>query len=80
MTACISGTCGKLRNNGSLYGYGVGGNWADTRFTRTVRVSMVDGGTDEIEVLVEVRWRSGAYQERSFTIAENLYRWVYDGT
>jgi type II secretory pathway pseudopilin PulG len=76
-----SGTCPPLQNNGSVYGYGktlgydTTGPWKDTRFTRTIRVTTVGSGTDEIKVSVTVEWRSGNLS-RSFTIAENLYRWV----
>ncbi len=74
MTLC-STTCAPIRNNGTLYGYGTTG-WESTRFTRTVTAVFVDGNTDELKVSVEVRWRSGVFQERSFTIRENLYRWA----
>jgi prepilin-type N-terminal cleavage/methylation domain-containing protein len=75
MTEC-TGTCAPLRNNGELYGYGVGGTWADTRFTRTVRATIVDVAGDEVRISVEVRWQTGVYAERSFTISENVYRWI----
>lgn len=76
MTLCSGGVCPRMKNNGSLYGYGVTADWKDTRFTRIVRVTMVDGGVDEAKVAVEVRWRSGALQERGFIINNNLYQWV----
>lgn len=75
-----SGTCDPLRSDGEFYGYGIGGSWQDTRFTRTVRAEFVNGNTDEVKISVEVRWQTGRFQERSFTIHENLYRWVLDGT
>lgn len=76
MVLCPSGICPPLRNDGSLYGYGVTSEWNDTRFVRSVRVTMVGGGADEAKVAVEVRWRSGAFQERSFIMKENIYKWV----
>jgi prepilin-type N-terminal cleavage/methylation domain-containing protein len=80
ITACSNGTCPVLQNNGQFYGYGsASSGWNDTRFTRTLLASRVNG-TEEIKVAVTVRWRSGAYQPRSFTISENLYRWVETGT
>lgn len=76
MTLCDE-TCEPLESDGNFFGYGNGAvGWEDTRFTRTVRVSEVGNGGDEVRVAVEVRWRTGVIQERSFTISENLYRWV----
>lgn len=75
-TELCSGECEPLRNNGDLYGYGTTGEWEDTRFTRTVRATEVGGDDDEIRVAVEVSWRTGSFQERSFTIFANLYQWV----
>jgi len=75
-----TGTCDRLRSDGEFFGYGIGGAWQDTRFTRTVRVEFVGGNQNEVAVSVEVRWQTGKFQERSFTISENLYRWVPDGT
>lgn len=81
MEVC-GGTCGPLRVDTltGVYGYGTGTSWQDSRFTRTVRASFVGGNIDEVLVSVEVRWRTGVFQERSFTISENLYRWVPDVT
>ena len=64
----------------SLFGYGVGSGWQATRFTRSVWVTAVNGSIDEFKVTSEVRWRSGAFQERTVTINENLYRWLPDST
>lgn len=79
MTLC-SGTCEPIKNNGTVYGYGTGGSWQATRFTRTVTTTQVGTANDEFRVSVEVRWRTSVYQERAFTISENLYRWVPDAT
>lgn len=83
ITACSTlpnGVCTVLQNNGQFYGYGTSATgWNDTRFTRTLRASRVRG-TEEIKVAVTIGWRSGAYQPRSFTISENLFRWVDTGT
>jgi len=79
MTACGS-TCQVIQNNGTVYGYGNTGDWEDTRFRRTVTATKVGGSEDEIRVSVEVRWNTSVYQERSFTLSENLYRWVPDAT
>ena len=90
MIECTSGTCPALRTDGDFYAYGavdavnVGNlysdqpGWVSTRFTREVRAVFVDAGQDEIRVSATVRWRTGSFQERSFTISENLYRWIDD--
>jgi prepilin-type N-terminal cleavage/methylation domain-containing protein len=77
ITTC-SGTCPALQTDGDLYGYQSG--WADTRYTRTVSADFVEGTTDEIRVSVTVTWVAGPLQTRTFTIYENLYRWVNDGS
>jgi len=77
ITQC-TGECPPLQTDGDLYGYESG--WADTRYTRTVSADFVDGTTDEIRVSVTVTWTAGHLQTRSFTIYENLYRWVNDGS
>lgn len=75
--------CPPLRTDGTLYGYD--SDWAATNFTRVVKAHFVkkaDGVTDnpdEIRVTVTVIWKTGSIQARSFTISENMYRWVSDG-
>lgn len=83
--ACGSGTCPPLETDGNLYGYGHGASgWVQTRFTRTVLVKTVrsdgSGVPQEIRVSVTIQWRTGALYPRSFTISENLYRWINDGS
>jgi hypothetical protein len=73
-----SGTCLPLQTDGTLYGYETG--WADTTFIRTVKAAYVGSGHDEVRVTVTVSWQTGAYQSRTFSISENLYRWVQDGS
>jgi prepilin-type N-terminal cleavage/methylation domain-containing protein len=73
---CIGGACPVLQNNGSLYGYGPGTDWRDTRFTRTVRIETVDSNAQEYRVVVVMKWQSGFYAVRTFTLKENLYRWI----
>jgi len=60
----------------TFYGYGLG--WDNTRFTRTVRAEFVDGNPDEMRIQVTVSWTSGSFKPRSFTMSENLYRWIDD--
>ena len=82
-------TCPPLQTNGDLYGYydnppsnppPPDSGWQNSNFTRTVRAAYVDGDQDEIRLTVTVAWKTGAFQERSFSISENLYRWVNDGS
>ena len=77
ITTC-STTCPPLQTDGTLYGYQNG--WTDTNFTRTVKAAFVGSGQDEIRVTVTVTWQTGAFQSRSFSISENMYRWVQDGS
>lgn len=76
--APCSGTCSPLQTNGTLYGHDPA--WAPTYFTRTVRASFVGGGQDEVRITVTVTWQTGAFQIRTFSISEDLYRWVNDGS
>lgn len=50
--------------------------WANTRFRRTIRAEMLAGTNDEMRVTVVVSWQTGAFQVRTVTMRENLYRWV----
>jgi prepilin-type N-terminal cleavage/methylation domain-containing protein len=77
ITSC-SGTCPPLQTDGTLYGYQSG--WSNSNFTRTVKAAFVGAGQDEIRITVTVTWQTGAYQVRTFSISENLYRWVKDGS
>ncbi len=80
MALCPAGSCPPLKSNGELYGYGTGSAWTPTRFTRSVRATFVGGGQDEVHIAVTVAWQTGAYSARSFTISDNLFRWVNDGS
>lgn len=85
----------KIDPGGSLYGYGLLPNpdpcsttdgWTGTYFTRTLTASYVgpasvNGGKDEIRVTVAVTWLASNGTKRGpFTIQEDMYRWVDDGT
>lgn len=77
-----AGACPPLQTDGTLYGYESG--WTTTYFTRTlyavyVGPASINGGQDVIRVSVTVTWRTSNGQTRSFTIYENMYRWVDDG-
>jgi Tfp pilus assembly protein PilV len=68
----------QLSPDGTLYGYGAG--WTPTKFIRSLRASYVGGSTDEIQLSVTVSWETDAGQTRSFSIYENVYRWIIDGS
>lgn len=81
MTLCQSdpgGVCIPLQTDGTLYGYDP--TWKSSNFTRTVTANFVAGTTDEVKITAVVSWRTGSYQTRSFTLSEDLYRWVNDGS
>ena len=73
--------CPSLQTDLTLYGYESG--WDSTYFTRNVRARTVstdvNGVPQEIRVTVTVTWKTGGIQTRSFSISENLYRWINDG-
>lgn len=90
ISACAGGAsptygCPPLKTDGTLYGYQPG--WVDTNFTRVLQACYVQSNgdcsgneTDEMRVQVTVSWHTGSYSTRSFTISEDLYRWVQDGS
>ena len=88
MNSCPAGggsyICPPLQTDLTLYGYSAG--WVTTQFTRSVTVCFVHVGScnstagDEIKVTVTMTWTTGPLRTRTFTISENLYRWVNDGS
>jgi prepilin-type N-terminal cleavage/methylation domain-containing protein len=84
IVSCSGGPCAPLQTDGTLYGYSTDStdstDWTDTHFTRTVRAHFIGSGEDEIRVTVEVSWRAGAANVRTFSISADLYRWVNDGS
>jgi Tfp pilus assembly protein PilV len=81
-------SCPALQTNGNVYGYtGDGSITSDdsaSRFTRYVTACYIQSNgqcnsqtSDEIRVSVTVLWRTGNIA-RSFTISEDMYRWVND--
>jgi len=78
------GTCPPLETDGTLYGYPDIDDdpnlWTPTHFTRTVHAYAIPGNADEVRITATVTWKTGPIQERSFTISENMYRWVNDGS
>jgi prepilin-type N-terminal cleavage/methylation domain-containing protein len=81
MHICPSTGCPPLQTDGVLYAYDVDtNNWPLTNFTRTLRANYVGSSHDEIRLSVTVEWPTNSRQNRTFTIYENLYRWVNDGS
>ncbi|OGI25005.1 MAG: hypothetical protein A3E38_00025 [Candidatus Moranbacteria bacterium RIFCSPHIGHO2_12_FULL_54_9] len=75
--------CPALQTDGTLYGYDPG--WTTTNFKRTVTARFTknaDGSDneDEVRVTVTVTWQTGIIKLRTFSISEDLYRWVNDGS
>jgi len=69
----------QLSEDGSLYTYGPG--LVETKFVRTMRASYVSPeSNDEIQLSSTVTWELDSGQTRSFTIYENVYRWINDGS
>ena len=77
-----------------LYGYKALANpntdtWMNSPFTRTVKICYVQAPpstlctsaqTNEIRVTVTVSWQTSSLQSRQFTMSEDLYRWIADGS
>lgn len=80
MSLCPLDGCPPLKSNGELYGYENAQGWLPTRFTRSVRATFLEGTTDEIRITVNISWQTSGFQTRDFTISDNLYRWVNDGS
>lgn len=74
--SCSSGTCASLQTNGQFYGYNA--SWANTPFVRTLQATLTSA--NEVHLVVTITWKTGSYQTRSFTLSEDLYRWVNDGS
>ncbi len=75
VNAC-PGTCPVLRTDGEFYGYN--GTWQPTSFVRTITATYT--ATDEVHLTVTISWQTGSYQTRTFTVSEDMYRWVNDGS
>ena len=71
-------SCPNLQTSGGLYGYGA--NWSNTYFKRVAYACYTDSSQDEVFLSVTVSWQTGALAARSFTMTEDLYRWVQDGS
>ena len=83
--------CPPLQTDGNVYAYspsctwptsdcGASSGWTNTRFTRAVQATLVNGNPDEVRITVTVSWQTGRFQTRSFNISEDMYRWVVSGS
>lgn len=55
-----------------LYGYGTGGTWSPTQFTRTVDIKQLS--LVEAVVTVTISWQTGIFvPQQSFTVAEHIF-------
>ncbi len=75
ITSCPNGICPFLQTDGVLFGYASG--WASTRFKRSITVTPVN--QNELRVQVTVAWLTSPFQNRQFTLSDNLYAWVNTG-
>jgi prepilin-type N-terminal cleavage/methylation domain-containing protein len=61
----------------NIYSTPAPSGWTNTRFRRTILAEPVpDTNGDEIRLTVIVSWQTGAFQVRTITMYENLYRWI----
>ncbi|PJE74182.1 MAG: hypothetical protein COV01_01630 [Candidatus Taylorbacteria bacterium CG10_big_fil_rev_8_21_14_0_10_41_48] len=75
ISACLSGTCPVLSFDTSqnFYGYGSGGSWESTRFTRDVQVTETQANKEAV-ISVTVSWNTNLFAPtRTFTIKEYIY-------
>ena len=87
MQTCPPTGCPVLQTDGTLYGYDP--TWTPTFFKRVLHACYIQQSqpfscnstpSDEMRVTVTVSWPTAAQQTRSFTIYDDLYRWVNDGS
>lgn len=71
------GGCDPLDYNSSTgeYGYETGGNWEDSRFTRSVEIDLENntGSIDEAEITVTVSWEAAGSSDNSITMQQSIY-------
>jgi prepilin-type N-terminal cleavage/methylation domain-containing protein len=76
VATCPSGVCSKLsyEKSSGLYGYGVGGTWTPTIFTRTVSIDERAAPGKEAIVSVTVAWNTSLFSPaRTFTVKEYMF-------
>ncbi len=75
ISSCPSGTCSRLSFDitQALYGYGSGGSWRNTPFTRSVQITET-GADKEAVISVVVSWNTNLFSPlRSFTVKEYIF-------
>lgn len=75
ITACPAGVCPKISYDPStgFYGYGSGGSWAPTIFTREIAIDN-RVSAKEAEISVTIKWNTNLFlPERKFTIKEYVF-------
>ncbi len=76
MTNCGS-TCPNLLYDSASgkYGYTASGTTATSPFIRTIKINLVGGGVNEIQILSTVSWTQGSGTP-SITFSESVFNWV----
>jgi prepilin-type N-terminal cleavage/methylation domain-containing protein len=75
IVTCPGGTCSPLSFDGTelIYGYGVGGLWRVTPFTRSVQMTETSPGKEAV-ISVTVSWTTNLFAPvRTFSIKEYLF-------
>lgn len=75
INACPSGACPVINFNSAtnFYGYGTGGSWMPTEFTRTVDIKEINPGVEAV-VTVTISWQTNIFAPvESFTVAEHIF-------
>ena len=75
ISSCPEGVCPVLDFNSAtqFYGYGSGGSWTPTQFTRTVDIKEINPGIEAV-VTVTISWQTNIYvPQQSFTVAEHIF-------
>ncbi|MEK7115708.1 MAG: hypothetical protein AAB858_03200 [Patescibacteria group bacterium] len=79
ISQCGASGCPYLNRNSvsGFYGYETGGNWSQSEFRRTVKISNVPASNEsanEIFIVVEMTWQNGILT-KNFVLKENLFDW-----
>lgn len=64
----------KIDSANNIYGYGSGGNWAPTIFTRTISIDDRTKPNQEAEISVTISWNTTLFApQKTFTIKEYIF-------
>ncbi len=72
----INSSCAVLKTDGDIYNHSTGANSRFSRIVTIERDTSPTGNINEIEVSATVRWQTGSFVPRTFTIKESLYNWL----